>query len=90
MPLYDFKCPACGAVKEERFVTYAESEARQVLCNEVVLVERRSQVCGTFMEKQPSAACFTVKGFNATNHYSGSKYIGAAGKDIKVSTRESS
>lgn len=91
MPLYDFKCPRCGAVKEERFVSYVESETREVRCNGRCCVDPYcKRTCNTLMEKQISAACFSVKGFNATNHYSGTKYLGAAGKDMKVTTRESS
>jgi len=64
MPLFDFKCRACGY------------EAKDVLLNKRSQQPPNAPTCpnckriGT-MERMLSAASFSIKGFNAANGYSG-------------------
>ncbi len=55
MPLFDFKCNACGDVREV-FINPSISDPK---------------CCGKKMTKQASAPSFVVKGYSAKNGYSG-------------------
>lgn len=67
MPRWDFKCPNCGDVYEERYPSLAEAELLPPLCD-----------CnGNFtdnpfvMQRQHSApSAVIVNGYNAKNGYS--------------------
>lgn len=59
MPRYDFKCPNCGTIRADVTVSnWRDAGGHVELCD-----------CGYEMAKVPSAPNFTVKGFNAKNHY---------------------
>ena len=63
MPRFDFKCPACSALRKDVWLsTYRAGQDHVDIspCDQ----------CGTPLEKVPAAPSFTVKGFNAKNGYS--------------------
>ena len=62
MPLYDYKCPQCGKVRE--VLIHANSPVK-LLCD-----HGEHHVP---MERQPSAPNFTVKGFNSKTGYTGQR-----------------
>lgn len=61
MPLYDFKCPECGALREVLVLRFDVP----VTCH--MHGEGRSVT----MERMPSAPAFTVLGFSEANGYNG-------------------
>ena len=56
MPLFDYECLTCGAVKKDVLVI---SPQATVQCE----IDRQA------MERRPSAPAFKVEGFNAKNGY---------------------
>ena len=65
MPLYDFKCPRCGALKTI-YVQSVTSIPMHIWCENV------DGGCSGLqqMVRQPSAPAFIVTGFSAKNGYS--------------------
>lgn len=59
MPIYEFKCPACGALKEQILPLGTNT----LVCPS----------CGQAMDKLISAPAFKVMGFNAQTGYSGER-----------------
>lgn len=57
MPLFDFKCPACGLEFPDLLLASHEEPGP-------------CPYCGEALKKKPAAASFRVKGFNAKNGYS--------------------
>lgn len=57
MPLFDFKCPSCGAIRE----VLVRNSTTPVVCNH--------DTVHFVMEKQPAAPSFRVTGFNAETGY---------------------
>lgn len=67
MPLYDFQCPRCGFT-HEYLLSAGASEYYRPLCRMCWADDRVPG--GIEMERVPTAANFTVKGYSATNGYS--------------------
>lgn len=69
MPLWDFKCQRCGAIKEVSAPSLAHVEEHSVWCDSP---DCKPAIPGGVcrMVRQVSAPNFTVKGFNADNGYS--------------------
>lgn len=77
MPLFDFKCPECGKVRE---VLMHLNSTCPVLCDHDTVHFR--------MEKQPSAPSFRVLGFNARTGYTGERVFKRDhGNGIKTEVR---
>lgn len=64
MPLFDFKCPECGTVRE---VLMNANSPALVICNH--------DTVHFAMTRQPCAPNFKVKGFNAATGYAGERTI---------------
>ena len=62
MPRYDFKCPNCGTIRADVTVSNWRSATGDEMPYDCL-------DCGTRMVKLPSAPNFSVKGYNAKNHY---------------------
>lgn len=62
MPLFDFKCPECGTIKELHFESFDQAKRCHMWCTVCMAHEP--------MERQPSAASFEIKGYSAKNGYS--------------------
>jgi hypothetical protein len=72
MPRFDFKCPLCGNVRHDVWVSLLNLE-RKDFGKDISPCLRMigdGLVCGGILEKQPCAPNFSVKGFNAKNGYS--------------------
>lgn len=61
MPHFDFKCPACGLVIEDVWISVTPTPTQ---------LDRPCTRCKTPMEKLPPAANFKINGYNAKNGYS--------------------
>lgn len=57
MPLYDFVCRGCGALRSDVLLSTSSSTG--------------PECCGTSMERQACAPSFHVKGYAAKNLYAG-------------------
>lgn len=64
MPLFDYKCPECGAVRE---VLISAKSTCPVMCNH--------DTVHFVMEKQPSAPSFRMTGFRELNGYASPRTI---------------
>ena len=63
MPLYDYQCPKCGAVREVKLTLKDLEKRRAIFCEK----------CPTQMKRLISAPNIIVHGFNAKNRYSHEK-----------------
>lgn len=61
MPQYDFRCPGCKLQIDDIHVSSYR---------DVIRAPRPCPMCGVSMERVPTAANFSVKGFAAKNGYS--------------------
>ncbi len=60
MPLYTYKCESCGVTEDEH---------RSIVERDLPL-KCQQRGCWGMMTRVPTAASFTVQGFNAKNGYS--------------------
>ena len=76
MPLFDYRCPECGTVREVLVIKHDAS----VTCH--VVHDGRLVT----MEQMPSTPSFVVNGFNAANNYSGGQTyeVKTKEKDMRV------
>lgn len=63
MPRFDFKCPACGLVRPDVWVSLYR-------LNQPRIDISPCEQCSTRLERQPSAPAFVVKGYRASTGYS--------------------
>lgn len=72
-PRWDYLCKECGYVDTNvTFSNWREAIDHPVHCPRVIIHGEEWEACGKRMERVPSAANFTVKGYNAKTGY-GSK-----------------
>jgi predicted nucleic acid-binding Zn ribbon protein len=81
MPLFDFKCPSCGTVREVLIIS-----------EEIPLPVCVHDGVKWMMLRQPSAPAFHIKGYSAANGYTGTtREISKAvhkQADMRVSVKE--
>lgn len=64
-PRFDFRCTKCASLREDVWVSNFRDATDSFAGTDIApCVE-----CGGTMEKMPAAPNFSVKGFNAKNHY---------------------
>lgn len=67
MPIYVYKCPTCGWTKE---AIQLAADAPTPMCESCHWMTSTGRKIPTPMERVPTAAAFSVNGFNAKNGYS--------------------
>lgn len=66
MPLFDFKCPECGTVRE----VLMRADTPDPVCRHPEGIHNGYREASVWlMEKQPSSGSFVVKGFNSLTGY---------------------
>lgn len=70
VPLYDYKCPRCGSIREELMHTFKGYDLRGVWCENVDCTPATPGGKNR-MTRQPSAPSFVIKGAAYRNGYSG-------------------
>ncbi len=67
MPLYEYHCQHCGALKDVHFHTFDESEDTPVWCGSDICRYEKGHACR--MEKQLAAPAFVIHGYSARTGY---------------------